>query len=66
VLGLVAGAVGPVERVTTPPQGLRAEMLEFPSETHTADDSKAKRELGTDHQPSKKGCASASSGSTSS
>ena len=59
-------AMGPVERATASPQGLRAGALEFPSETHAADDSKVKRELGTDHQPSKKGCASASSGSASS
>jgi hypothetical protein len=58
--------MGPVERATASPQGLRAGALEFLSEEHAADDSKATRELGIDHHLSKGGCASASSGSASS
>ncbi|MDS0260419.1 NAD-dependent epimerase/dehydratase family protein [Haloarcula sp. S1CR25-12] len=52
VFGLMAGAMGVVERVATPPEGLRAETLAFLSGKDVAvDNSKAKRELGIDHRP---------------
>lgn len=52
VFGLMAAAMGVVERVTTPPEGLRAETLDFLSGKRVAvDNSKAERELGIDHRP---------------
>jgi len=52
LFGALAGVMGLVERVTTPPDGLRAETLEFLSgKTVRVDNSKAKRELGIDHRP---------------
>ncbi|MBX0286953.1 NAD-dependent epimerase/dehydratase family protein [Halomicroarcula sp. F28] len=52
LFGLLASAMGVVERVTTPPEGLRAETLDFLSGKHVAvDNTKARRELGIDHRP---------------
>jgi dihydroflavonol-4-reductase len=52
VFGVLATAMGLVERVTTPPEGLRAETLDFLSGKRvTVDNSKATQELGIDHRP---------------
>jgi dihydroflavonol-4-reductase len=41
-----------VEQVTTPPEGLEAEMLEFfAGRQYLVDNSKARRELGIAHRP---------------
>lgn len=41
-----------VEQVTTPPEGLEAEMMEFfAGRQYLVDNSKAKRELGLEHRP---------------
>ncbi|MBB6646934.1 NAD-dependent epimerase/dehydratase family protein [Halobellus ruber] len=45
-----------VERITTPPEGLEAELLEFfAGRQYLVDNSKAKRELGIEHRPLKEG-----------
>ncbi len=45
-----------VEQVTTPPEGLEAEMMDFfAGRQYLADNSKAKRELGITHRPLRDG-----------
>jgi dihydroflavonol-4-reductase len=45
-----------VERVTTPPEGLEAETMDFfAGRQYLVDNSKAKRELGIEHRPLKQG-----------
>lgn len=52
VFGGLSTVMRGVERVTTPPEGLEAELLEFlAGRQYLVDNSKAKRELGIEHRP---------------
>ncbi len=52
VFGVLARAMGLVERVTTPPEGYESESLSFLSDGQfDVDNSKARRELGLEHRP---------------
>jgi len=52
VFGGLATLMRGVEQVTTPPEGLEAEMMEFfAGRQYLVENSKAKRELGIEHRP---------------
>lgn len=52
VFGGLASVMRVTERITTPPKGFEAELLEFfAGKEYLVDNSKANRELGIDHRP---------------
>lgn len=52
IFGALASVMRGVERVTTPPEGFEAELLEFfAGKQYNADNTKAKQELGIEHRP---------------
>lgn len=56
VFGTLGTLMRGVERVTTPPAGLEAEMLDFfAGRQYLVDNSKATRELGIEHKPLEEG-----------
>lgn len=56
VFGGLATIMRGVEQVTTPPEGMEAEMMEFfAGRQYPVDNSKAKRELGIEHRPLEEG-----------
>ena len=56
LFGVLANVMRGVEQVTTPPEGLEAEMLEFfAGRQYLVDNSKARRELGIAHRPLEEG-----------
>ena len=58
VFGVLAKAMRGVERVTTPPEGLEPEMMDFfAGRQYFVDTSKAERELGITHRPLREGLA---------
>jgi dihydroflavonol-4-reductase len=58
VFGGLATVMRGVEMVTTPPEGLEAELLEFfAGRRYLVDNSKARRELGITHRPLREGLA---------
>lgn len=56
LFGVLATVMRGVEQVTTPPEGLEAEMMEFfAGRQYLVDNTKAKRELGITHRPLEEG-----------
>lgn len=56
LFGGLATLMRGVEQVTTPPEGLEAEMMDFfAGRQYLVDNSKAKRELGLEHRPLEEG-----------
>jgi dihydroflavonol-4-reductase len=56
VFGVLAKVMWGIEQVTTPPEGLEAEMMEFfAGRQYLADNPKARRELGIEHRPLEEG-----------